>query len=74
MSERHPADDEDICAAFAAHPDSEGCTESEFRESLERLLAQGIVRRVRYTTSDGDIRYRIERADTAVRCGAVGCK
>ena len=71
MTERHPADDEDICAAFAECRDSEGYTESEFRAAMANLIAQGIIRRVRYITADGDIRYRIERVNTAF--GAFGC-
>ena len=65
MSERHPADDEDICAGFARRPDSDGYTASEFRAAMTNLLAQGILRRVPYITADGNIRFRIERADTA---------
>ena len=71
MTEHDPADDEDICAEFARHHDSEGYTESEFRAAMTNLIAQGIIRRVPYITADGDIRYRIERVDTAF--GASGC-
>jgi len=74
MSQRHPADDADICAEFAQQYDSEGYTETEFRAAMTNLLAQGIIRRVPYITADGSIRFRIERVDTAFGAGRLSVR
>jgi hypothetical protein len=41
MTTHHFLDEEDICANFARHPDSQGYTETDFKAVLSDLLAQG---------------------------------
>jgi hypothetical protein len=69
MTARSLTDEADICARFARRSDSEGYSETEFRNAMQQLLAQGIIRKVPYQTPDGTTRYKIERA-APVRRGA----